>query len=148
MSFLNSAFSLFYQTIIEILYYTFPGCSEVKVFASNAGDLSSIPGSGSSPGKGNGNPLQYSCLENPKDGETWRATVLGVSELGVTERLPYTHVECRGSLRLVAPSRSPSCFSLFIPLQRPRTRSFPRAILPTSLHLAGLSECIVADPYL
>ena len=37
--------------------------------ASNAGDLGSIPGSGRSPGEGNGNPLQYSCLENPMDGE-------------------------------------------------------------------------------
>ena len=41
----------------------FPGGSEGKVSACNAGDLGSIPGSGRSPGKGNGNPLQYSCLE-------------------------------------------------------------------------------------
>ena len=47
----------------------FPGGSEVKVSASNAGDQSSIPGLGRSPGEGNGNPLQYSCLENPMDGE-------------------------------------------------------------------------------
>ena len=45
------------------------GGSEVKVSASNAGDPGSIPGSGRSPGEGNGNPLQYSCLENPMDGE-------------------------------------------------------------------------------
>ena len=49
----------------------FPGGSEVKVSASNAGDLGSIPGSGRSPGEGNGNPLQYSCLENPMDREAW-----------------------------------------------------------------------------
>ena len=49
----------------------FPGGSEVKAFASNAGDLGSIPGSGRSPGEGNGNPLQYSCLENPLDGGAW-----------------------------------------------------------------------------
>ena len=47
----------------------FPGRSEVKVSASNAGDPGSIPGSGRSPGEGNGNPLQYSCMENPMDGE-------------------------------------------------------------------------------
>ena len=41
------------------------GGSEVKASASNAGNPGSIPGSGRSPGKGNGNPLQYSCLENP-----------------------------------------------------------------------------------
>ena len=45
----------------------FPGGSEVKASASNAGDLGSISGSGRSPGEGNGNPLQYSCLENPMD---------------------------------------------------------------------------------
>ena len=53
----------------EILFRCFPGGSEVKASASNAGDLGSIPGSGRSPGEGNGNPLQYSCLENPMDGE-------------------------------------------------------------------------------
>ena len=46
-----------------------PGGSEVKAAASNAGDPGSIPGSGRSPGEGNGKPLQYSCLENPMDGE-------------------------------------------------------------------------------
>ena len=58
----------------------FPGGSEVKVSASNAGDLGSIPGSGISPGEGNGNPLQYSCLENPMDGGAWWATVHGVAK--------------------------------------------------------------------
>ena len=52
----------------------FPGGSEGKESACNAGDLSSIPGSGKAPGEGNGNPLQYSCLENPMDGGPWRAT--------------------------------------------------------------------------
>ena len=49
----------------------FPGGSEVKASASNAGDPGSIPELGRSPGEGNGNPLQYSCLENPMDGEAW-----------------------------------------------------------------------------
>ena len=49
----------------------FPGGSEVKASARNAGDLGSIPGSGKSPGEGNGNPLQYSCLENLMDGGAW-----------------------------------------------------------------------------
>ena len=49
----------------------FPGGSDGKVFVSNAGDQGSIPGSGRSPGEGNGNPLQYSCLENPMDRGTW-----------------------------------------------------------------------------
>ena len=46
----------------------FPGGSDGKVLACNEGDLGSIPGSGRSPGEGNGNPLQYSCLENSMDG--------------------------------------------------------------------------------
>uniref|UniRef100_A0A8C6CF40 Kazal-like domain-containing protein n=1 Tax=Moschus moschiferus TaxID=68415 RepID=A0A8C6CF40_MOSMO len=49
----------------------FPGGSEVKASAPNVGDPGLIPGSGRSPGEGNGNPLQYSCLENPMDGEAW-----------------------------------------------------------------------------
>ena len=49
----------------------FPGGSEVKASASNAGDLGSIPGLGRFPGEGNGNPLQYSCLENLMDGGAW-----------------------------------------------------------------------------
>ena len=57
-----------------------PGGSEVKASACNAGDLGSIPGLGRSPGEGNGNPLQYSCLENPMDGGAWWATVYGVAK--------------------------------------------------------------------
>ena len=49
----------------------FPVGSEVKVSACNAGDPGSIPRSGRSPGEGNGNPLQYSCLENPMEGGAW-----------------------------------------------------------------------------
>ena len=58
----------------------FPGGSEVKASAWNAGDLGSIPRSGRSPGEGNGNPLQYSCLENSMDRGAWRATVYGVTK--------------------------------------------------------------------
>ena len=58
----------------------FLGGSEVKASAWNARDPGLIHGSGRSPGEGNGNPLQYSCLENPMDGEAWKATVHGVSK--------------------------------------------------------------------
>ena len=58
----------------------FPGCSEDKVSACNAGDQGSIPGLGRSPGEGNGNPLQYSCLENPMDRGAWQATVHRVAK--------------------------------------------------------------------
>ena len=52
----------------------------LKCLPCNAGDLGSIPGSGRSPGEGNGNPLQYSCLENPMDRGAWWATVHGVAK--------------------------------------------------------------------
>ena len=57
----------------------FPGGSEVKPFACNSGDQGSIPGSGRSPGEGNGNSLQCSCLENPMDRGACQATVHGVT---------------------------------------------------------------------
>ena len=66
----------------------FPGGSVSKESTCNAketvcsaGDLGLIPGSGRSPGEGNGNPLQYSCLENPMDKEAWQATVHGVTRV-------------------------------------------------------------------
>ena len=59
----------------------FPGGSEVKASACNAGDLGSIPGSGRSPREGNGNPLQqYSCLENPMDRGAWWSTIHRVAK--------------------------------------------------------------------
>ena len=54
--------------------------SDSKVSTCNAGDMGSIPGLGRSPGKGNGNPLQCSCLENPVARGAWRATVHGVAK--------------------------------------------------------------------
>ena len=54
----------------------------VKNLTADAGDLGSIPGLGRSPGEGNGNPLQYSCLENPMDRGAWRATVHEVARVG------------------------------------------------------------------
>ena len=65
----------------------FPGGSEVKASASNVGDPSLIPGSGRSPGEGNGNPLQCSCLENPMDGESLVGySPRGHKESDMTER--------------------------------------------------------------
>ena len=54
--------------------------SDGKASVYNAGDPGSIPGSGRSPGEGNGNPLQYYCLENPMDRGAWQATVHGVAK--------------------------------------------------------------------
>ena len=58
----------------------FPGGSDGKASVYNAGDPGSIPGLGRSPGEGNGNPLQYYCLENPMDRGAWQATVHGIAK--------------------------------------------------------------------
>ena len=55
----------------EALFISFPGGLDGKATACNVGDLGSIPGLERSPGEGNGNPLQYSCLENPMNGGGW-----------------------------------------------------------------------------
>ena len=72
------------------IVYGFPGGSEDKASACNAGDPGSIPGLGRSPGEGNGNPLQYSCLENPIERGSWRATVHGVAK-NRTRLSNFTH---------------------------------------------------------
>ena len=54
-----------------LLHLSSPGSSDGRASACNAGDLGSIPVLGRSPGEGNGNPLQYSCLENPTDRGAW-----------------------------------------------------------------------------
>ena len=69
----------------------FPSSSGGKGSACSAGDLGSTPGLGRSPGDGNGNPLQYSCLENSTDRGAWWATAHGVAELDTTERLTHNN---------------------------------------------------------
>ena len=76
----STVFSIKWKILIPInisklcIYMGSPGGSSGKEFATNAGDVRDIgliPGSGRSPEEGNGNPLQYSCLENPMDREAW-----------------------------------------------------------------------------
>ena len=69
----------------------FPGGSNSKESACNAGDPGSIPGSGRCPGEGNGNSLQYSCLENSMDRVAWWATVHGMTEWDMTESWTHTN---------------------------------------------------------
>ena len=68
---------IFETTLIEL--WGFPGGSDSKESDCNVGNLGSVPGLGRSPGEENGNPLQYSCLENPMDRGAWWATVHGVT---------------------------------------------------------------------
>ena len=72
-------------------FWGFPGGSEVKESASNAGDLGSIPGLGRSSGEGNGYPLQYSCLENPWTEEPAGYSPWDNKELDTTEQLTLSH---------------------------------------------------------
>ena len=78
MSYLFLMYSKMIQLYIQICM-GFPGGSG-KESVCQAGDSGSIPESGRSPGEGNGNPLHYSCLDNPMDRGAWRATVHGVSK--------------------------------------------------------------------
>ena len=72
----------------------FPGGSDGKESACNARDWSSVPGSGRSPGEGNGNPLQYSCLENPMDWTLVGCSPQGRKELDTTEQLTLSYTLC------------------------------------------------------
>ena len=71
----------------------FPGGSDGKEYACNVGNLSSIPRSGRSPGEGNGNSLQYSCLENFMDRGAWWARVHGVTQTQTQLKRPSTHLQ-------------------------------------------------------
>ena len=90
----------------------FPGASLGKESACSAGDLGSISGWGPSPGEGNGNPLQYSCLENPMDEGAWQATVHGVaksrtrlSEFTLHDMYTWTHIRvCDSVCRSAGPA--------------------------------------------
>ena len=82
----------------------FPGGSDGKESACNTGDPGSVPGLGRSLGAGNGNPLQYFCLENPMDRGDWRATVHGVAESWMwlsihTHTHTHTHSDTAGNLK-------------------------------------------------
>ena len=92
-----------------------------KASAYNVGDLGSIPGLGRPPEEGNGNPLQYSGLENPMDGRISQATVHGVAELDTTERLHFLYFLCQA-------------------LQGPSTHSFPRTTLSDGWRLLSSSD--------
>ena len=75
--------------LIEI--WSFPGGSVVRNLPANVGDMGSIPDSGRSPGVGNGNPLQCSCLGNPMDRGTWWATIYGVTRVKIYNKYSYLH---------------------------------------------------------
>ena len=94
--------SIFYLTSIKFCHYSWlhinlgdsPGGTLGKEFACQCRrlrDVGLIPGSGRSPGKGHGNPLKYSCLENPKDRGPWQATVHRVAQSWTRPKQLHTH---------------------------------------------------------
>jgi len=101
---------LFISWVILRISHGFPGGSVVKNPPANARDMGLLPRWGSSPREGNGNPLKYSCLENPMDGGTWLATVHGVTKSHFTlqlhalqhARLPCPSLSPRSLLNLVS----------------------------------------------
>ena len=86
----QTEFPVLYRYFPLVIYFThgsvnidFPDGSDGKASVYNVGDLGSIPGSGSFPGEGNGDPFQYSCLENPMDGGAWcRLLSMGSQRVG------------------------------------------------------------------
>ena len=88
-TFSGKVMSLLFNMLFRLVM-SFSGDSDGKASAYNAGDPGSIPGSGKSPGEGNGNPFQYSCLENPMDRGAWWATVHGVAK-SQTRLSDFTH---------------------------------------------------------
>ena len=77
----------------------FPGSAVVKNLPGNAGNTGLSPGSGRSPGGGSGNPLQYSCLENPMDRGAWQVTALGVTKSGTQLSSRHGHQQRPGGPR-------------------------------------------------
>ena len=114
-------------------------------------DTGSIPGSGRSPREGNGNPLQYSCLENPMDGGVWRATVHGVTK-SWTRLSAHTHAMlCSQNLSLLAqhvhyPKRKP-CPSPFTSHHEPLSVAnlSPWICLLWMFHMYGIIPCVFCD---
>ena len=121
-----------------------------KESACNAGDLGSFPGSGTSPGEGNGNPLQYPCLENPIDRGAWRATVHGVVRVGHSLATKSPALSCQEHVVSACPAsvlpRVISSAILFHPFKKAQS-AFPLIVLGFPGGSDGKeSTCNVGDP--
>ena len=89
---------------LSLHFLSLPVGSDGKEYACNAGDPGAIPGLGRSPGEGDGYPLQYSCMENSMDRETWQATIHGVARVGhnlVTKPPPRNIKSCKSGIEFL-----------------------------------------------
>ena len=89
---------IFTADCLQLPKYGLLGGSDGKASAYNVGDLGLIPGSGRSPGEGNGNPLQCSCLENPMDQGAWWATIHGVAKSRTQQWFHFTSLHFKYGL--------------------------------------------------
>ena len=115
------------ESVIVGIYLGFPAGSVVKNMPANAGDVGSISGSGRSPGEGNGNPVQYSCLENSMNRGAWWATFHGGhEELDMTQ---HTHAHTGNIYRLTEKDQvTRKCIILNINHHRNvRVKGFPKS---------------------
>ena len=94
---LNSSHYYSHELGRNNLHSSFPSGSVVKNPPANAGDAGSVPESGRSSGRGNGNPLKYACLKNPMDRGTWGATVHRITESDPYSSLSLHKSSCRGT---------------------------------------------------
>ena len=133
----------------------FPGGSDGKESAYNLRDPDSIPGSGRSPGEGNGNPFQYSCLENPTDRRVWRATAYGVTELDTTELLILSLSEpakwqsedvnlevCLSLEHTLSPQTKNQCFQAESPGKGSREDGAAATVHPNSSSCLHETKCL------
>ena len=90
----------------------YPGGSDGKESTCRIGDLNSIPGLGRSPGEGNGNPLQYSCMENPMDRGAWQAIVHGVTKSWIWLNDKHTHTHTHTKLNMSLWVKAPVMWKL------------------------------------
>ena len=99
--------------LLFIYSWGFPDGSDGKESACSVGDLRSIPALGRSPGEGNGNPLQCSCLENPMDGGAWRTIVHGVTKRQTRLSGSLTSIHSYYEIRVIFPMspNAPLCLS-------------------------------------
>ena len=130
----------------QALYQDFPGGSDGKASVYNAGDLGSIPGLGRSPGEGNGNPLQYYCLENLMDRGAWQDHLekeMAIHSSTIAWKIPWT--EEPGRLQSHGVAKSPTRLSNFTFTFRHYTKFFTCNLI--SLYISAMRQMLLLSSH-